>query len=73
MSSTSKIVFALSAVLSVSIISYVHYKQEYDRTRMREGVIRDIEQQQRKKMQNLYMLEQQKHLTSKYKELEKNQ
>uniref|UniRef100_T1I154 Protein pet117 log mitochondrial n=2 Tax=Rhodnius TaxID=13248 RepID=T1I154_RHOPR len=68
MSLTSKVVFTTSAAASATIIGYVHYKQENDRNKMREGVLRDIEQQQMRKRHNIYMLEQQKYLTSKYKE-----
>uniref|UniRef100_A0A224Y5T6 Protein pet117 log mitochondrial n=1 Tax=Panstrongylus lignarius TaxID=156445 RepID=A0A224Y5T6_9HEMI len=68
MSSTSKVVFATSIAVSATIIGYVHYKQEYDRNKMREGVLRDVEQQQMRKRQNIYIIEQQKYLTSKYKE-----
>uniref|UniRef100_A0A023EZ10 Uncharacterized protein n=1 Tax=Triatoma infestans TaxID=30076 RepID=A0A023EZ10_TRIIF len=72
MSLTSKVVFATSVAASATIIVYVHYKQEYDRNKMREGVLRDIEQQQMRKRQNIYIIEQQKYLTSKYKEQDNN-
>lgn len=68
MSLASKITFTLCTASSLGIIYYVHWKQQYDRDKMREGVIRDIEQQQMKKTQNLYFIEQQKTFTSKYKE-----
>ena len=71
MSLTSKITFALSVASSGGIIGYVHLKQQFDRDRMKEGVLRDIEQQQMRKTQNLYMIEQQKTLASKYKEIER--
>lgn len=71
MSLASKATFALCSVTSIGIIVYVHYKQKLDRDRMREGVIRDVQQQQMRKTQNLYMLEQQKTLTDKYRELER--
>lgn len=37
------------------------------REKMHEGVIKDIERQQRRKIENLYMLEKQKELTKQLK------
>lgn len=73
MSLTSKITFGASLLASVGIIGYVHYKQQLDRENLHRGVLRDVEQQQMKKAQNLYILEQQKTLTTKYKEIEKGE
>lgn len=39
---------------------------------MHEGVIKDVERQQRRKIENLYMLEKQKELTNKLKKEMKN-
>lgn len=66
MSLASKATFAASLTVSVGIIVYIHYKQHSDREQLRGGVLRDLELQQMKKTQNIYMLEQQKHLTSQY-------
>lgn len=70
MSLASKVTLALCSVASVGIIGYVHFKQQSDREKLRSGVLRDIEQQQMKKAQNLYVLELQKNLEAKYKEAE---
>ncbi|KAK3608569.1 hypothetical protein CHS0354_042557 [Potamilus streckersoni] len=70
MSLTSKAVFGGSVVFTVSIISYVHWKQNYDRQRMREGVYRDLDRQQQK-MQNLQMLKDQIALAEKYRDVER--
>ncbi|KAH0949741.1 hypothetical protein HN011_003348 [Eciton burchellii] len=63
MSIASKTTFVLCCVASVGIIYYVHYKQDYDRQQLHLGVIRDIERQQRRKAENIYILEQQAELT----------
>lgn len=82
MSTTSKIVFGTASLISVVIITYVHYKQQLDRwvkilycatisfyimifcsVKLHEGVIKDVERQQRRKMENLYNLQQQIDLT----------
>uniref|UniRef100_A0A0K8TQU4 Protein pet117 log mitochondrial n=1 Tax=Tabanus bromius TaxID=304241 RepID=A0A0K8TQU4_TABBR len=68
MSLASKITLATSCAISFSIIGYVHYKQIEDRAKLHEGVIRDIERQQRRKLENTYALQQQIDLTKKYKE-----
>lgn len=39
---------------------------------MHKGVIKDVERQQRRKIENLYMLEKQKELTDKLKKEMKN-
>ncbi|KAF6204058.1 hypothetical protein GE061_002398 [Apolygus lucorum] len=70
MSLASKITLTLCCATSVGIIGYVHFKQQEDREKLKGGVLRDIEQQQMKKAQNLYTLELQKNLENKYKEAE---
>ncbi|XP_069671456.1 protein PET117 homolog, mitochondrial isoform X2 [Periplaneta americana] len=59
MSLVSKAAFATATVVSVGIISYVHYKQHLDRQRLHDGVIRDVERQQKRRTENLYLLQQQ--------------
>ncbi|XP_076621711.1 cytochrome c oxidase assembly factor-like [Colletes latitarsis] len=71
MSFAAKTTFALCCVVSFSIIGYVHYRQEYDRKQLHSGVIRDIERQERRKIQNLYYLQQQQELTKVLKASEK--
>ncbi|CAH4017883.1 unnamed protein product [Pieris brassicae] len=68
MSSTaSKLVLGVSCIISTGIVAYVHVKQQIDRERMHDGVIRDTERQQRRKIENLYILEKQKELTKQLK------
>ncbi|XP_065173641.1 protein PET117 homolog, mitochondrial [Atheta coriaria] len=70
MSLTSKIVLGTACLTSASIIGYVHYKQKIDRERLHEGVIRDIERQQRRKAENLYNLQRQHDLEKEIKRTE---
>ncbi|XP_038210700.1 protein PET117 homolog, mitochondrial [Zerene cesonia] len=67
MSSTSKIVLSLTCIVTTGIVGYVHIKQQSDREKMHEGVIRDTERQQRRKIENLYILEKQNELTKQLK------
>ncbi|XP_027024427.1 protein PET117 homolog, mitochondrial [Tachysurus fulvidraco] len=62
MSTTSKIVLGLSVVLTVGTVAGVHLKQNWDRQRLREGVLRDLERVERKR-ENQRALEEQIHLT----------
>lgn len=62
MSTTSKVVLGVSVVLTLSTVAAVHAKQTWDRQRLHEGVIRDLERLERKK-ENLRLLEEQRSLT----------
>ncbi|KAL6422792.1 protein PET117 homolog, mitochondrial [Cataglyphis hispanica] len=62
MSTASKVTFGLCCTASVGIIGYVHYKQAYDREQLHLGVIRDIERRERRKAENVYVLQQQAEL-----------
>lgn len=62
MSTASKVVLGVSVVLTLSTVIGVHLKQSWDRERLHEGVLRDLERLQRKK-ENLRLLEEQKELT----------
>ncbi|XP_042281692.1 protein PET117 homolog, mitochondrial [Thunnus thynnus] len=62
MSAASKVVLGVSVVLTLSIVSGVHLKQTWDRQRLHEGVVRDLERLERKK-ENLRLLEEQRTLT----------
>ncbi|KAG8276070.1 protein PET117 homolog, mitochondrial [Homalodisca vitripennis] len=73
MSLPAKITLATSCVVSAGIIAYVHFKQQLDRVKLHEGVVRDVERRQRRKAENIYVLEQQKDLTKKYQALEESQ
>lgn len=50
MSITSKIVFGLSCFVSASIIGFVHYQQQDDLNKLHEGVIKDIERQENRRL-----------------------
>lgn len=52
----------LSVVLTVATVAAVHVKQRQDQQRLRDGVIRDIERQNRKK-ENIRLLGEQIILT----------
>lgn len=62
MSTTSKVVLGVSVVLTLSTVAAVHLKQTWDRQRLHEGVVRDLERLERKK-ENLRLLEEQRSLT----------
>eukprot|EP00045_Choanoeca_perplexa_P005309 m.44821 g.44821 ORF g.44821 m.44821 type:complete len:86 (+) comp13050_c0_seq3:50-307(+) len=44
---------AASCVFAVSMIAFVHVNQKQEREALREGVIRDLERQERKRMNKL--------------------
>ncbi|XP_023295524.2 protein PET117 homolog, mitochondrial [Lucilia cuprina] len=73
MSLASKITLAASFVISGGIIGYVHFKQTNDREKLHEGVVRDIERQQRRKTENTYVLQQQIDLTKQLKQMQSNE
>ncbi|KAM8919618.1 protein PET117 homolog, mitochondrial [Lycaon pictus] len=62
MSRSSKAVLGLSVVLTAATVAGVHLKQRLDRQRLHDGVIRDIERQNRKK-ENIRLLGEQIILT----------
>ncbi|KOB63360.1 Uncharacterized protein OBRU01_25407 [Operophtera brumata] len=66
-SHTSKLVLGLSSAITIGIVSYVHLKQQSDREKMHEGVLRDIERQKQRKIENIYVLEKQNELTKQLK------
>ena len=49
MSSLSKVVFVAAGAFAVGIILVVHSMQDADRKRLREGVYRDLERQEKKR------------------------
>ncbi|XP_033333756.1 cytochrome c oxidase assembly factor-like [Megalopta genalis] len=67
MSTASKVTFGLCCLTSISIVIYVHNRQEYDRKQLHLGVVRDKELQERRRIQNLYYLQQQNELTKQLK------
>ncbi|XP_072360105.1 protein PET117 homolog, mitochondrial [Scyliorhinus torazame] len=64
MSTVSKVVLGISVVLTVGTVAGVHLKQQLEKERLREGVFRDLERQERKK-ENLQNLGEQIILTKK--------
>ncbi|XP_013110732.1 protein PET117 homolog, mitochondrial [Stomoxys calcitrans] len=70
MSMSSKLTLAASFIVSGAIIGYVHLKQTTDREKLHEGVVRDVERQQRRKMENTYVLQKQIDLTKQLKQLQ---
>lgn len=50
MSTTSKVVFGLSCIASASIIGFVHYQQQDDLNKLHEGVVKDIERQEQRRL-----------------------
>ncbi|KAH8412512.1 hypothetical protein KR009_002729, partial [Drosophila setifemur] len=67
MSATSRVTLGLAVTASTAIIGYVHYKQSADRLKLHDGVLRDVEQQQRRKHENTYTLQQQIDMTKQLK------
>lgn len=49
MSTKSKIALGIAAVSAVAMISYIHLKQEWEREKLHQGVIKDMERQRLKK------------------------
>lgn len=62
MSTVSKLVLGLSVVLTIGTVAGVHLKQNWDRQRLHDGVLRDLERVDRKR-ENLRVLEEQIQLT----------
>ncbi|XP_037620250.1 protein PET117 homolog, mitochondrial [Sebastes umbrosus] len=67
MSAVSRVVLGVSVVLTLSTVAAVHLNQSWDRQRLHEGVVRDLERLQRKK-ENLRLLEEQRTLTTQLEE-----
>ncbi|KAK9880033.1 hypothetical protein WA026_008549 [Henosepilachna vigintioctopunctata] len=67
MSNVAKVVLGSSCLFSVTVIGYVHYQQAADREQLHQGVLRDIERQQRKS-ENVSILQKQQQLTKQLKE-----
>ncbi|CAD5116051.1 DgyrCDS4985 [Dimorphilus gyrociliatus] len=63
MSLGSKVALAGSIVFTTGIITYVHNKQKQDIERLHDGVIKDAERQEMRKIANLKHLQEQIDLT----------
>ncbi|XP_050689788.1 protein PET117 homolog, mitochondrial-like [Eriocheir sinensis] len=73
MSLASKVTFGAACCATFGIVGYVHLKQSIDRERLHEGVIKDVERQQRRKAENLYVLQQQSDLAKQYRQEQRQQ
>lgn len=62
MSATAKACLAGSVAVSLGIVFYVHYKQEVERTQLHEGVIKDLERQRMRQIENITILQKQSDL-----------
>ncbi|XP_026872450.2 protein PET117 homolog, mitochondrial [Electrophorus electricus] len=62
MSAVSKVVLGASVVLTIATVLGVHIRQYWDRERLHDGVLRDLERLERKR-ENLRALENQIILT----------
>lgn len=64
---SSKIFFAACCVASSGIVYFVHKSQVDDRSALKQGIVRDLERQQMKKIENLKRLQDQQELEAAYK------
>ena len=62
MSTASKVTLLATTVGSLAIIWSVHSRQVEDRASLHQGIIKDIERQEKKKIENQYKLVQQQEL-----------
>ncbi|XP_076463566.1 protein PET117 homolog, mitochondrial-like [Babylonia areolata] len=62
MSTASKVTLGASITFTIGIITYVHLWQKKERERLRQGVVMDLERQQRRQA-NIRDQEQQAQLT----------
>lgn len=49
MSTKSKIALGTAAISAAAMISYIHLKQEWEREKLHQGVVKDMERQRLKK------------------------
>lgn len=72
MSTASKVTLGISLVVTAGIITAVHLKKKSDSEKLREGVYRDLERQERKR-KNKAELEEQAKLTQILRENQERQ
>jgi len=72
-STASKVTLLVTTVGSLGIIWAVHNKQVEDRAQLHQGIIKDIERQEKKKIENQYKLVQQQELTKLYRKAEEKE
>lgn len=68
MSTASKVTLGICLTVSIGIIGCVHYNQQKERAQLHEGVLRDMQRQHMRKVQNVNLLQQQIDLTRKLTE-----
>jgi len=61
--------FLVTTLFTGGIISYVHYKQVYDRAQLHKGIELEEERNAEKKRVNLERLQQQSSLEKQYREV----
>ncbi|XP_069024015.1 protein PET117 homolog, mitochondrial [Embiotoca jacksoni] len=67
MSAASKVVLGVSVVLTLSTVAAVHLNQAWERQRLHQGVVRDLERLARRQ-ENQRLLEEQRTLTRQLEE-----
>jgi len=72
-STASKVTLLVTTVGSLGIIWAVHSRQVEDRAQLHQGIIRDIERQEKKKIENQHKLVQQQELTKLYRKAEERE
>jgi len=72
-STASKVTLLVTTVGSLGIIWAVHSRQVEDRAQLHQGIIRDIERQEKKKIENQHKLVQQQELTKLYRKAEEKE
>jgi len=72
-STASKLTLLVTTVGSLGIIWAVHSRQVEDRAQLHQGIIRDIERQEKKKIENQHKLVQQQELTKLYRKAEERE
>lgn len=70
MSTASKVTLLLTSVGALGIIWGVHSEQVEDRAKLHQGIIRDLERQEKKKIENHHNLVQQQELAKLYRKAE---
>lgn len=63
----SKIFLVGSCALTGGIIWMVHKSQVDDRAALRQGIVRDLERQEKKKVANLHKLQEQQEIEKSYR------
>ena len=68
----SKLFLVASIAVTGGIVYFVHKSQVDDRTRLHQGIVKDLERQQMKKIENLKRLQDQQDLEKMYRQRSDN-